>query len=285
MAKRKLTEKQKQKLRDSEFARSNSSDLTINPSWSDSLEYDDDGSLSYDRRTKEGKKIDKILKSKNRSSSKNEEEDYEDESDDSGNDYIDIGKSIFDDGSDWNDDSNDDDGDWDYDLDDEEDAENDWNEEEAYPDDYVNNRGDNYEYIRENVTIDDNDSGEEVAVCPECKDIMMERDAEEQHGDIFNFECHCGHSFSAELHNEICETCERLVSVHRVIKYESFNFCCENCKSLFLDPPDDDSGITPFSDGVSNCTYCNKSGICKNGDNPYYFDQGCPGECSFYYRK
>ena len=182
-------------------------------------------------------------------------------------------------------DSDDDDSDWDYNSDDEEDDKNDWNEEEAYPDDYVNNRGDNYEYIRENVTIDDNDSGAEVAVCPECKDIMTERDAEEQHGDIFNFECHCGHSFSAELHNVICETCERLVSVHRVIKYESFNFCCENCKSLFLDPPDDDSGITPFSDGVSNCTYCNKSGICKNGDNPYYFDQGCPGECSFYYRK
>lgn len=131
MAKRKLTEKQKQKLRDSEFARSNSSDLTINPSWSDSLEYDDDGSLSYDRRTKEGKKIDKILKSKNRSSSKNEEEDYEDESDDfdddsnwnnnSDNSDIDIIDSLFDD--------DDDDDDWNNDSDDEEDDGNDWNDD------------------------------------------------------------------------------------------------------------------------------------------------------------
>ena len=129
MAKRKLTEKQKQKLRDSEFARSNSSDLTINPSWSDSLEYDDDGSLSYDRRTKEGKKIDKILKSKNRSSSKNEEEDYEDESDDfdddsnwnnnSDNSDIDIIDSLFDDDDDWNNDSDDEEDD-DDDSDDEE---------------------------------------------------------------------------------------------------------------------------------------------------------------------
>ena len=70
MATRKLTDKQKDKLKNSKFVRSNSDDKTVNPSFEDDLEYDeDDGTLTYDKRTKNGKKIEKILNSRNRKSS------------------------------------------------------------------------------------------------------------------------------------------------------------------------------------------------------------------------
>ena len=75
MAKTTLSEKQTEKLRDSDFARSNSSDLTINPSYQDEIEYDDEGNLIYDKRTRTGKEIDRILKSRKRSSKKDEEMD------------------------------------------------------------------------------------------------------------------------------------------------------------------------------------------------------------------
>ena len=70
MATRKLTNKQKDKLKNTQFARKNSADLTVNPNYEDDIEYDEDeGTLSYDKRTKEGKEIERILNSRNRKSS------------------------------------------------------------------------------------------------------------------------------------------------------------------------------------------------------------------------
>ncbi len=34
-----------------------------------------------------------------------------------------------------------------------------------------------------------------------------------------------------------------------------------------------------------NCVYCNNRGVCKNEDNRYSYDQPCPGDCDYYYRK
>ena len=75
MSTRKLTQRQKDKLKESEYFRSNSSDLTINKSFQDVLEYDEDGNLVYDKRTREGKEIERIINSKIRSCKKNESSD------------------------------------------------------------------------------------------------------------------------------------------------------------------------------------------------------------------
>ena len=70
VATRKLTDKQKDKLKNSKYVRSNSDDVTVNPNFEDDIEYDEDeGTLSYDKRTKEGKEIERILNSRNRKSS------------------------------------------------------------------------------------------------------------------------------------------------------------------------------------------------------------------------
>lgn len=74
MATKKLTQKQKDRLKDSDFFRSNSSDLTINKSYQDVLDFDDDGNLIYDKRTKEGREIDKILHSRRNRSPKEDSE-------------------------------------------------------------------------------------------------------------------------------------------------------------------------------------------------------------------
>ncbi|MGN0723104.1 MAG: hypothetical protein ACI4LT_03745 [Treponema sp.] len=64
---KKLTDKQKDKLKNSKFVRSNSVDVTVNSSFEDDIEYnEDDGTLTYDKRTKEGKEIERILNSRNR---------------------------------------------------------------------------------------------------------------------------------------------------------------------------------------------------------------------------
>ena len=70
VATRKLTDKQKDKLKNSKYVRSNSDDVTVNPNFENDIEYDEDeGTLSYDKRTKEGKEIERILNSRNRKSS------------------------------------------------------------------------------------------------------------------------------------------------------------------------------------------------------------------------
>lgn len=82
MATRKLTDKQKDKLKNSKFVRSNSIDVTVNSSFEEDIEYnEDDGTLTYDKRTKEGKEIERILNSRNRkpSSSVDEEPEEDDE--------------------------------------------------------------------------------------------------------------------------------------------------------------------------------------------------------------
>lgn len=264
MAKRRLTDKQKQKLRDSEFARSNSSDLTINPSYGDSLEYDD-GNLSYDGRTKTGKKINRLLKSRNRNSAKTSDDDvYDSDDDDNNDDYS------YDDGDYSDDDYDDIDEGYDDYYDDELDGEQVYNDE-------------NYEYIRENVIIDDND--EEVAVCPNCKATLTEYFAGDERDE---FKCrNCGTEFTAELNNEYCEKCGRPVSEQRVINCDGVLFCCKACEYDYFDSwPDgsDEEENTPNipSDRITNCTHCDSSGICRNDENRYFYETKCPGECDYY---
>ena len=81
VATRKLTDKQKDKLKNSKFVRSNSIDVTVNSSFEEDIEYnEDDGTLTYDKRTKEGKEIERILNSRNRKpSSPVDEEPVEDD--------------------------------------------------------------------------------------------------------------------------------------------------------------------------------------------------------------
>ena len=80
MATRKLTDKQKNKLKNTQFARKNSADLTVNPNYEDDIEYnEDDGTLTYDKRTKEGKEIERILNSRNRKLSSPVDEEPEDD--------------------------------------------------------------------------------------------------------------------------------------------------------------------------------------------------------------
>ena len=56
MATRKLTDKQKDKLKDSKFVRSNSVDVTVNSSFEDDIEYnEDDGTLMINAQKKERK--------------------------------------------------------------------------------------------------------------------------------------------------------------------------------------------------------------------------------------
>ena len=75
MAKRTLTEKQKQKLRNSNFIRTNSKDITINPNFQEEIKYnEDDGTLTFDKRSRVGKELDHILNSRNRKSSKLKDE-------------------------------------------------------------------------------------------------------------------------------------------------------------------------------------------------------------------
>ena len=82
MTTRKLTNKQKDKLKNTQFARKNSADLTVNPNYEDDIEYDEDeGTLSYDKRTKEGKEIERILNSRNRKSSSPVDEEPEEDDD------------------------------------------------------------------------------------------------------------------------------------------------------------------------------------------------------------
>lgn len=84
MATTKLTDKQKDKLKGSKYVRSNSDDVTVNKKYQESAEYDEEeGTLTYDKRTREGKEIDKILKSRNRKSLKQEDNDIWDDYDDS----------------------------------------------------------------------------------------------------------------------------------------------------------------------------------------------------------
>lgn len=35
---------------------------------------------------------------------------------------------------------------------------------------------------------------------------------------------------------------------------------------------------------ITNCKYCN-NGVCKNDENSNNYDDICPGDCSYYYRK
>ena len=80
VATRKLTDKQKDKLKNSKYVRSNSDDVTVNPNFEDDIEYDEDeGTLSYDKRTKEGKEIERILNSRNRKSSSPVDEESEED--------------------------------------------------------------------------------------------------------------------------------------------------------------------------------------------------------------
>lgn len=82
VATRKLSDKQKGKLKNSKFVRSNSVDVTVNPNFEDDIEYDEDeGTLSYDKRTKEGKEIERILNSRNRKSSSPVDEEPEEDDD------------------------------------------------------------------------------------------------------------------------------------------------------------------------------------------------------------
>ena len=79
---RKLTDKQKGKLKDSGFVRSNSVDVTVNARFKDRVEFNkEDGTLTFDKRTKEGKEIERILNSRNRkpSSPVDEEPEEDDE--------------------------------------------------------------------------------------------------------------------------------------------------------------------------------------------------------------
>ncbi|HBB14458.1 MAG TPA: hypothetical protein DCZ76_09295 [Treponema sp.] len=66
MATRNITEKQAQKLRDAGILRKNGN--SINKSHGDAISYDKNGGLKIDMRTREGKEINKILNSRNRSS-------------------------------------------------------------------------------------------------------------------------------------------------------------------------------------------------------------------------
>lgn len=80
MATRKLTDKQKDKLKNSKFVRSNSIDVTVNSSFEEDIEYnEDDGTLTYDKRTKEGKEIERILNSRNRKPSSPVDEEPEED--------------------------------------------------------------------------------------------------------------------------------------------------------------------------------------------------------------
>lgn len=80
MASTRPTEKQKEKLCNSEMFRSNSSDLTVNPSFQNDVSYDGDGNLHFDGRTKVGKEINRIMKSRNRSSNNQIDNYYYDKS-------------------------------------------------------------------------------------------------------------------------------------------------------------------------------------------------------------
>lgn len=83
MATRKLSDKQKDKLKNSKYVRSNSDDVTVNPNYEDVIEYDeDDGTLTFDKRTKEGKEIERILNSRNRKSSSLVDEEPEEDDED-----------------------------------------------------------------------------------------------------------------------------------------------------------------------------------------------------------
>ncbi len=80
VATRKLTDKQNDKLKNSKYVRSNSDDVTVNPNFEDDIEYDEDeGTISYDKRTKEGKEIERILNSRNRKSSSPVDEEPEED--------------------------------------------------------------------------------------------------------------------------------------------------------------------------------------------------------------
>ena len=67
MGTRNLTEKQTQKLRDAGVARKNGK--SINPRYSHVVNFDKNGNLKIDMRTKEGKEINQLLNSRNRPSS------------------------------------------------------------------------------------------------------------------------------------------------------------------------------------------------------------------------
>lgn len=73
MASKRPTEKQKEKLCNSEMFRSNSADLTVNPTFQNAVSYDDGGNLRFDGRTRVGKEINRIMKSRNRSSNSQSE--------------------------------------------------------------------------------------------------------------------------------------------------------------------------------------------------------------------
>ena len=90
MATRKLTDKQKDKLKNSKYVRSNSDDVPwefISPENCYNYIYgpnhdEDEGTLSYDKRTKEGKEIERILNSRNRKSSSPVDEEPEKDDED-----------------------------------------------------------------------------------------------------------------------------------------------------------------------------------------------------------
>lgn len=65
MATKSITGKQAQKLRDAGILRKNGN--SINKSHGDAVSYDKNGNLKIDMRTREGKEINKILNSRNRS--------------------------------------------------------------------------------------------------------------------------------------------------------------------------------------------------------------------------
>ncbi len=111
MATRKLTDKQKDKLKNSKYVRSNSDDVTVNPSFEGEIEYDeDDGTLTYDKRTKEGKEIERILNSRNRKSSSPVDEEPEEDDEE----VWDDDEVIYDDDEVIYDDDEDDDVPWEF---------------------------------------------------------------------------------------------------------------------------------------------------------------------------
>ena len=122
----------------------------------------------------------------------------------------------------------------------------------------------------------------EAFLCPFCKTTMLQSKAlRQEKTNEFIFKCErCKKISKVTLNNISCAKCKKLVKADKAFLKK---FCSKKCYDLFYKKfslPSKSSN----SPQTSNCLHCVK-GYCMNDENRYYYDQKCPGDCDYYYRK
>lgn len=119
--------------------------------------------------------------------------------------------------------------------------------------------------------------------CPYCTESMHQNEAlYKESGNIFIFQCKkCNRKAKVILNNVKCKYCNQYTIPSRLVREKYCSLACYEADNGIIRKTQEQEN-TPLS--VNSCVYC-KNGVCRNDENPYYYDQGCPGDCDYFYRR